>query len=145
MPVEDGAMAQQVKDGEQLPPLSVEDKWVLQTVLETGAERRLGEPARRPARMALLPASPPLPATINAASYQPLRLPPYRLTARELEVLVNLMMGHSNKETAIALGISPRTVELHRAHIMEKLGTRSAIQLVDVVRSITGRDRGSYA
>lgn len=43
------------------------------------------------------------------------------LTPRELEVLQCLVDGHTNKGIAQTLEISPRTVEIHRAHMMEKL------------------------
>lgn len=45
-----------------------------------------------------------------------------RLTAREKEVLLGLVDGQTNKEIAISLDISPRTVEIHRANVMEKMG-----------------------
>lgn len=48
-----------------------------------------------------------------------------RLTARELDISAALFAGHSNKTVAHELGISVRTVEMHRAHIMAKLGVRS--------------------
>lgn len=48
-----------------------------------------------------------------------------RLTARERDVRQGLLYGKSNKMIAIDLGISPRTVEIYRAHLMEKLGTHS--------------------
>lgn len=44
------------------------------------------------------------------------------LTGREKEVLNGLVDGQTNKEIAIALDISPRTVEIHRANVMEKMG-----------------------
>lgn len=47
------------------------------------------------------------------------------LTAREIEVLDGLAQGYPNKTIAYDLGISPRTVEVHRAHIMTKLNARS--------------------
>lgn len=52
------------------------------------------------------------------------------LTPREGEVLAALVSGQSNKGTAAKLGISPRTVEVHRAHLMEKLGVRSLPEAV---------------
>lgn len=52
------------------------------------------------------------------------------LTPREGEVLEALVAGQSNKGTAARLGISPRTVEVHRAHLMEKLGVRSLPEAV---------------
>lgn len=54
------------------------------------------------------------------------------LTPREREVLVGLVDGGTNKLIAQALGISPRTVELHRAQVMNKLGASSLTELVQV-------------
>ncbi len=48
-----------------------------------------------------------------------------RLTARELDISLALFGGRSNKTVAHELGISVRTVEMHRAHIMAKLGVKS--------------------
>ena len=53
-----------------------------------------------------------------------------RLTAREREVFERLAHGDSNKLIARALDISPRTVEVHRARVMEKLEARSLSHLV---------------
>lgn len=53
------------------------------------------------------------------------------LTERERQVLECLVAGKANKVIAYELDISPRTVEIHRAHVMEKLQARS---LSDVVR-----------
>ncbi len=61
------------------------------------------------------------------------------LTPREREVAALIADGASNKEAGRRLGISPRTVELHRAHIMEKLGARNAADLVRIVLSNTTR------
>jgi FixJ family two-component response regulator len=55
------------------------------------------------------------------------------LTERERQVAALIADGASSKQAALALGISPRTVELHRAHIMEKLGARNAADLVRIV------------
>lgn len=55
------------------------------------------------------------------------------LTPREREVLQLIARGQSNKEAGRALGISPRTVEGHRASVMEKLGARNAADLVRIV------------
>lgn len=51
------------------------------------------------------------------------------LTAREREVLQLLAGGNSNRQTAKSLGISIKTVETHRAHLMEKLGLHSAVEI----------------
>jgi two-component system, LuxR family, response regulator FixJ len=62
-----------------------------------------------------------------------------RLTARERSVLDILVRGRSNKVAAYELGISPRTVEIHRAHIMNKL---HASGLSDLVRIVLVADGG---
>lgn len=63
-----------------------------------------------------------------------------QLTPREHEVLTEIAAGASNKEVGRVLGISPRTVEVHRARIMEKLGARNA---ADLVRIVLGHKRGA--
>jgi FixJ family two-component response regulator len=55
------------------------------------------------------------------------------LTRREREVLAQFAAGASNKEAGRKLGISPRTVEDHRANIMKKLGARNAADLIRIV------------
>jgi len=52
------------------------------------------------------------------------------LTSRETEVLRGLPEGKSNKEVAALLGFSPRTIDAHRAHIMDKLHVRTLSDLV---------------
>jgi FixJ family two-component response regulator len=61
------------------------------------------------------------------------------LTPREREVLALVAGGASNKEAGRRLGISPRTVEVHRARIMEKIGARNAADLVRIVLSGAGK------
>jgi two-component system response regulator FixJ len=53
-----------------------------------------------------------------------------RLTPRELEVFRELVLGHPNKVIAYHLDISARTVEIHRARVMEKMEARSLPELV---------------
>jgi FixJ family two-component response regulator len=62
------------------------------------------------------------------------------LTRREQEVLGWLVKGESNKEAARRLGISPRTIEVHRSRIMEKLDARNTADLIRIVMS-EGRAR----
>jgi DNA-binding CsgD family transcriptional regulator len=55
------------------------------------------------------------------------------LTPREREVLGRVIAGASNKEAGRTLGISPRTIEVHRARIMDKLGAKNTADLVRIV------------
>ncbi len=52
------------------------------------------------------------------------------LTAREREVLDLLTQGKQNKAIAQDLGVSPRTIEIHRARVMEKMNAQSVAELV---------------
>jgi two-component system, LuxR family, response regulator FixJ len=60
------------------------------------------------------------------------------LTQREREVLTLIAGSATNKEAATRLGISQRTVEIHRAHIMHKLGAKNSI---DLARKVLGQER----
>jgi two-component system, NarL family, nitrate/nitrite response regulator NarL len=51
------------------------------------------------------------------------------LTARQIEMLKLLAQGQSSKEIAYALGLSSKTVDVHRAHIMDRLGVRDLASL----------------
>jgi two-component system response regulator FixJ len=89
---------------------------VVQRVRDSLAQRRPSEHAARP------------------------RVPPafpghHLLTPRETQVLMQIANGASNKETGRLLGISPRTVEVHRARIMDKLRAKNAADLVRIVLS----------
>ena len=53
----------------------------------------------------------------------------FSLTAREREVARLLALGKRNKQIAASLGLSAKTVETHRQHIMEKLGLHSIADL----------------
>jgi FixJ family two-component response regulator len=55
------------------------------------------------------------------------------LTQREREVLAQFASGATNKEAGRQLGISPRTIEDHRANIMKKLGAKNAADLIRIV------------
>ncbi len=52
------------------------------------------------------------------------------LTFRERQILQYVVEGRTNKEIAADLGLSYRTVEVHRRHIMEKIGARNTAELV---------------
>jgi len=58
------------------------------------------------------------------------------LTPRERQVLDRLVAGQPNKTIAFDLGASPRTVEVHRARVMEKMGARSFSELVRMAVSV---------
>ena len=58
------------------------------------------------------------------------------LTAREREILDMVVDGRSSKVIAIDLGISERTVELHRARVKKKMGVRSVAELVRMMLAI---------
>lgn len=52
------------------------------------------------------------------------------VTAREHEIMDKVVAGRTNKEMAMELGVSPRTIEVHRARLMDKLGVDSVATLV---------------
>lgn len=60
------------------------------------------------------------------------------LTPRETQVMALIADGQANKSIALELGISPRTVEIHRANAMDKMAVRSVAQLVRML------DRGGF-
>jgi two-component system, LuxR family, response regulator FixJ len=60
------------------------------------------------------------------------------LTRREREVLALIVASATNREAATSLGISQRTVEIHRAHIMHKLGAKNS---VDLARKVIRQER----
>jgi two-component system response regulator FixJ len=62
------------------------------------------------------------------------------LTPRERAVFDQIVAGRSNKVAAHALHISPRTVEVHRAHIMDKTKMRSLSDLVRISMVASGHD-----
>lgn len=67
------------------------------------------------------------------------------LTAREREVLDLLVVGDPNKVIAYRLQISPRTVEIHRARVMEKMQAKSLPELVRMVIELSSSPPGSTA
>jgi FixJ family two-component response regulator len=59
------------------------------------------------------------------------------LTPREMEVMRRVVSGQANKVIAMDLGVSPRTVELHRARVMRKLHMRSVAALVKAISKVS--------
>ena len=62
------------------------------------------------------------------------------LTDRERQVLDLLILGRANKVIAYELSISPRTVEIHRARVMDKMAARNLAELVRMVISVKPAD-----
>jgi FixJ family two-component response regulator len=60
------------------------------------------------------------------------------LTAREREVMDRVVLGRANREIADELGISVKTVEVHRSRLMEKMAASS---IADLVRAVAGAQR----
>jgi FixJ family two-component response regulator len=67
------------------------------------------------------------------------------LTPRENEVMQRVVRGQANKVIAMDLGVSQRTVELHRARVMRKLKMRSVAELVHAVDRIGGASASGTA
>ena len=67
------------------------------------------------------------------------------LTPRERDVLIGLVNGLPNKTIAYDLGISPRTVEIHRANLMEKLEVRSLSEALRIAFAAGLGDEGASA
>ncbi len=62
------------------------------------------------------------------------------LTPREKQVFHEVISGNSNKVVARTLNISPRTVEVHRHRVLQKLGARNAVDLCNINAAIADRD-----
>ena len=58
------------------------------------------------------------------------------LSAREFEVLRQLVQGHSINEIASSMGINPKTVSNHQSVIRQKLGADSAVQLLSIAKKL---------
>lgn len=63
-----------------------------------------------------------------------------QLTAREHQIMDLIVMGKPNKVVAIDLGISTKTVEIHRARVMEKLAARNLAELIHLTRFLRNGD-----
>ncbi len=73
------------------------------------------------------------------------------LSPRERQVFKLVVDGKSNRDAAATLGVSPKTIEVHRSHMMKKLGARSLAELVklsvelgDEATPAKGRKRNSH-
>ena len=61
-----------------------------------------------------------------------------QLTARERQVMELVLAGKLNKVIADELGITMRTVEVHRAHVFEKMGVKTAVELAQLLSNYKG-------
>lgn len=121
--------------GISLPVIAVgaaNDVGMAVRAMKTGASDWLGKPYR-PSEMLASVAS--AMAAIRGATEADTALREARariagMSPRERDVLQGLLAGGTNKTIARDLGISPRTVELHRAHVMERLGARTLPEAV---------------
>ena len=75
-----------------------------------------------------------LAASRQAAAAHAVRLRLGTLSAREREVLDLILAGNMNKVVADKLGISMRTVEVHRAHIFDKMQVKTAVELAGLLK-----------
>jgi two-component system response regulator FixJ len=82
-------------------------------------------------------------AAASAADIRSVNARLAKLTPREREVLDRLLAGRQNKQTARDLGISPRTVEIHRSRVMEKMGATSLSHLVRLVLRVRANGDGT--
>jgi DNA-binding NarL/FixJ family response regulator len=117
---------------EQLPALSSTERGIIQRILASERERR-------PTVLRMRAALSDKPGESSFA-FDRLLEAPFSLTPRELDVLKLIFSGKANKEAALELGISPRTVESHRARIMERLGVDNLAQLIGLVWRLTATD-----
>jgi two-component system response regulator FixJ len=69
----------------------------------------------------------------------------FSLTPREREVLDLIIRGRPNKMMAVDMGLSQRTIELHRSRVMEKMGANSVAQLVRMFLDVERAGSGSSA
>jgi len=81
-------------------------------------------------------------ARMRAAERQALEQRVARLSPREYEVMAQVVAGRLNKQIAADLGISEKTVKVHRGKVMEKMEAPSLAALVDLCRAAGIADQG---
>jgi len=81
-------------------------------------------------------------ARARAAEREALKQRVARLSPREYEVMAHVVAGRLNKQIAAELGISEKTVKVHRGKVMEKMEASSLAALVDLCRAAGIADHG---
>ena len=123
--------------GKWLPVVAFAEKPLVEravTALEQGALDYLPWPASRENMLRKLSAV-DLRGSVLAPKHREIaaaKAQMRRLSAREREVLSDLSQGLSNKEIAMHLGISPRTVEIHRSNLISKIGAKSSAHAIRI-------------
>lgn len=79
---------------------------------------------------------------IDATELEKLRSRFNSLSARQRQVMELAVAGLSNKEIGSQLKISPKTVENHRAWVMERIGARNIAELVRIAMTVQGKPQG---
>ena len=69
----------------------------------------------------------------SLVDFQSQHIPSIRFTDRELQLVMGISKGLSNKETANSLGISVRTIETYRLDLMKKVGVKNTAELISYV------------
>lgn len=78
-----------------------------------------------------------LQASLKASAQAEIQERIKQLSQREREVMEHILQGKMNKQIADELGISMRTVEVHRAHIFDKMQIKSAVELAGMLANNT--------
>jgi len=74
----------------------------------------------------------PMPSYISKKNGQTIQPPETPVTKREGEVILHISRGLSDKETAVKLNVSHRTIDAHKRNIMHKLGARKSAEIVAI-------------
>jgi len=77
------------------------------------------------------------------SEYQGIRQRLFTLSPRQRQVLADVVSGKANKVIALELGLSEKTIESHRARLMEKMHARSFAELVRMSLMVSGTNRAA--
>lgn len=112
-----------------LPQLTNRERLIIAAVLQAAGElAAASRPTVAPFRTTGV-----VPDVESVSAVERFRGPPYLLTSREIDVLGAMARALSNKQIGQELGVSERTVETHRRHLLEKLGARNAAEVMMLV------------